>query len=52
MQKTFEIKWRDTLGPEESDDKEMTILNRKVRVLDNGDPERHELDYEADPRHA
>ena len=46
MQKSFECKLKGRLGMRPSDCKEMRVLNRLVRVDDNG------LLYEADPRHA
>ena len=42
----WEVKVRATLGPEESDDKEVRILNRTVKWEDWG------ISYEADQRHA
>ena len=42
----FQLKVRGRLGPEASDDKEVRILNRIVRVVPSG------LCYEADPRHV
>ena len=46
MQKSFECKLKGRLGLGPSDCKEMRVLNRIVRVNDQG------LLYEADPRHA
>ena len=46
MQKSFECKQKGRLGLRPEDCKEMRVLNRIVRVTDNG------LLYEADPRHA
>ena len=46
MQKSFECKLKGRLGLRPEDCKEMRVLNRIVRVTDNG------LLYEADPRHA
>lgn len=40
------IKIRATLGPDASDDKEVSILNRVVRWNTSG------IEYEADPRHV
>ena len=42
----FELKIRGRLGEAPSDDKEIRILNRIVRILPRG------ISYEADPRHA
>ena len=42
----FELKVRARLGPDETDDQEVRILNRIVRVTPSG------LSYEADPRHV
>ena len=41
----FEVKLRGLLGPEEHDDKEVTILGRIVRYKEWG------IEYEADPKH-
>ena len=46
MLKTFECKIKGRLGTGPDDCKEMRVLNRIVRVTDEG------LLYEADPRHA
>ena len=46
MQQTFECKLKGRLGVEPDDCKEMRVLNRIVRITDQG------LMYEADPRHA
>ena len=46
MKQFWLIKVRATLGPEPSDDKEMSILNRVVRWTEDC------LLYEADPRHV
>ena len=46
LSKYFELKIRGRVGPEASDDKEMRILNRILRIDSEG------LKYEADPRHA
>ena len=46
MQKFWIIKVRATLGPDASDDKEVSILNRVVRCKEDC------LLYEADPRHV
>eukprot|EP00973_Karenia_brevis_P076822 10668793-Karenia_brevis.AAC.1 len=45
MKSWFEIKVRAVLGPEEGDDKEVTILGRSVRWTNEG------IEYEADPKH-
>eukprot|EP00973_Karenia_brevis_P054552 7580723-Karenia_brevis.AAC.1 len=45
MKSWFEIKVRATLGPEEGDDKEVTILGRLVKWTNDG------IEYEADPKH-
>eukprot|EP00973_Karenia_brevis_P066366 9224003-Karenia_brevis.AAC.1 len=44
MESWFEIKVRAVLGPEETDDKEVTMLGRLVRWTLEG------IEYEADPR--
>ena len=41
-----EIKLRSVLGPDASNSKEMTLLNRVVRYTERG------LEYEADPMHV
>ena len=46
MQKSFECKMKGRLGLGANDCKEMRVLNRIVRIADNG------ILYEADPRHA
>ena len=46
LQKVWLVKVRATLGPEPTDDKEVSILNRVVRWCDDC------LVYEADPRHV
>jgi len=46
LKKVWIIKVRATLGPEAGDDKEVSILNRIVRWMDDC------LLYEADPRHV
>ena len=46
MQKTFDCKLKGRLGRGLDDCKEMRVLNRIVRVTDQG------VRYEADPRHA
>ena len=46
MKKTFECKMKGRLGRGRDDLKEMRVLNRIVRITDDG------LLYEADPRHA
>eukprot|EP00973_Karenia_brevis_P062282 8662628-Karenia_brevis.AAC.1 len=45
MESWFEVKVRAVLGPEEKDDKEVTILGRLVRWTFEG------IEYEADPKH-
>eukprot|EP00973_Karenia_brevis_P010048 1360936-Karenia_brevis.AAC.1 len=45
MESWFEIKVRAVLGPEDKDDKEVSILGRLVRWTDEG------IEYEADPKH-
>eukprot|EP00973_Karenia_brevis_P045183 6258558-Karenia_brevis.AAC.1 len=45
MESWCEIKVRAVLGPEEEDDKEVTILGRLVRWTPEG------IEYEADPKH-
>ena len=46
MPKELEIKMRGRLGPEDSDDKVIRILNRLVEWHEGG------ITYEADPRHV
>ena len=46
LKKNFECKIRGRLGLDEKDDKEIRLLNRIIRITDQG------LLYEADPRHA
>jgi hypothetical protein len=46
VQSKFEVKIRGRLGPEESDDKSIRILNRIVTWREDG------IHYEADQRHA
>ena len=46
LRKSFECKLRGRLGVEAHDTKEIRLLNRIVRITDQG------LLYEADPRHA
>ena len=46
FEKVWLVKVRATLGPEPTDDKEASILNRVVRWCDDC------LLYEADPRHV
>ena len=46
LQKAFECKICGRLGTDKKDDKEIRILNRIVRITDEG------LMYEADPRHV
>ena len=45
MKEWFEVKVRAVLGPDEGDDKEVSIWGRMVRWTEEG------LEYEADPRH-
>ena len=45
MKEWFEVKIRGLLGPEEADDKEVTILGRVVKWKEWG------IEYQADPRH-
>eukprot|EP00973_Karenia_brevis_P041928 5803671-Karenia_brevis.AAC.1 len=45
MKSWFEIKVRAVLGPDSKDDKEVTILGRIVRWVEEG------IEYEADPKH-
>eukprot|EP00973_Karenia_brevis_P066042 9179253-Karenia_brevis.AAC.1 len=45
MKEWFEIKVRAVLGPDPGDDKEVTILGRGVRWVEEG------IEYEADPKH-
>eukprot|EP00973_Karenia_brevis_P084687 11751260-Karenia_brevis.AAC.1 len=45
MKSWFEIKVRAVLGPEEKDDKEVTILGGLARWTEEG------IEYEADPKH-
>ena len=45
MESWFEIKVRVVLGPEAGDQKEVTILGRKVVWGEGG------IEYEADPKH-
>ena len=45
MKERCEIKVRGRLGPEEGDDKEVTIIGRTVKWKDWG------IEYAADPRH-
>ena len=45
MMSWFEVKVRSRLGPDKSDDSEVTILGQTVRWKDWG------IEYEADPRH-
>ena len=45
MKEWFEVKVRGLLGPEEDDDKEVTILGRVVKWKEWG------IEYQADPRH-
>ena len=44
MKSFWLIKMRGMLGPEGSDDKEVSILNRVIRWVDGG------VEYEAGPR--
>ena len=46
MQKFFEVKLKGRLEPEKHDAKQMMVLNRVLRVVDEG------LLYEPDPRHV
>ena len=46
MEEHYEIKVRAVLSPEPGDDKEITILNRRLRWKDG------RLEYEADPKHV
>ena len=46
MQKAFEVKLRGRLGPDKTDEKEMRVLNRILRMTKSG------VAYEADPRHV
>jgi hypothetical protein len=46
LQKVWLVKVRATLGPEQTDDKEVSILNRVIRWTEDA------LLYEADPRHV
>ena len=46
LQKVWLVKVRATLGPEATDDKEVSILNRVIRWTEDA------LLYEADPRHV
>ena len=46
MSEWYEIKMRGIVGSEDGDEKSMTILNREIRVTDEG------LLYKADPKHA
>ena len=46
LKKSFECKMRGRLGVEAHDTKEIRLLNRIIRITDQG------LLYEADPRHA
>ena len=46
LKKTFECKIRGRLGLDKGDDKEIRVLNRILRVNEEG------LFYEADPRHV
>ena len=46
MQKVWLVHVRATLGPEPTDDKEVSILNRVIRWTEDS------LLYEADPRHV
>jgi hypothetical protein len=46
LKKSFECKIRGRLGMDAKDDKEIRLLNRIIRITDQG------LLYEADPRHA
>ena len=46
MAAAFEIKCKGRLGPDPGDCKELRVLNRILRMTDEG------VSYEADPRHA
>ena len=46
MQEEHDVKLRARMGPDEYDDKSVTILNRCLEWRSDG------LYYEADPRHA
>ena len=46
MAEWYEIKMRGIVGTEEGDEKSMVILNREIRVTEEG------LVYKADPKHA
>ena len=46
----FELKVRAQLGPDRNDAKEVRVLNRMIRYVNDDRGERAE--YEADPRHA
>ena len=46
MEKSFTIKFRGVIGPEDKDDKVMRILNRVITWTEEG------LVYEPDQRHA
>ena len=45
----YECKMVGCLGPDESDDKEIVVLNRIIRYLDDDGPE---IQIECDARHA
>eukprot|EP00973_Karenia_brevis_P088896 12328876-Karenia_brevis.AAC.1 len=45
MKSWFEIKARAVLGPDPNDDKEVTMLDRIVRWVEEG------IEYKADPKH-
>ena len=46
MSTEYDVKVRGKLGPDKTDDKAITILNRCVTWTDQG------IQYEADPRHV
>ena len=45
MRSWYDLKVRAVMGDDDDDDKEVTILNRTLRLTDGG------LEYAADPRH-
>ena len=46
MSDEYDIKVRGQMGPDKTDDKAITILNRRVEWTSQ------EIQYEADPRHV
>ena len=48
----MDMKLLAILGPGPKDAKEVTILNRIVRLVKNDDSGFHDIEYESDPRHA